>query len=218
MVPRARLTRGLNSPQNLKPRPNAGAFSVLTGRGRACLLPPMSPEPASPQIRYRLAHREDAAAIARFAANTFIATFAHLYPPEDLAAYLAAKYGPDIQRAEIEEPGVIYWLAEQDGEIVGYAMAGPVDMDTPHEDADRELYRFYVRADMKGAGIADALLGLVLDWARAQGAPALWLSVWENNERAQRFYARYGFEHRGEHKFMVGRIADRDFIWRLALE
>ena len=45
----------------------------------------------------------------------------------------------------------------------------------------------------------------------------MYLSVWENNARAQAFYRRYGFEHVGEHKFMVGNTADRDFIWRFDL-
>jgi ribosomal protein S18 acetylase RimI-like enzyme len=57
-----------------------------------------------------------------------------------------------------------------------------------------------------------------LAWARGKGAKTLYLSVWENNHRAQRFYQRYGFKHLGEHKFMVGNSADRDFIWRLTLE
>jgi ribosomal protein S18 acetylase RimI-like enzyme len=52
-------------------------------------------------------------------------------------------------------------------------------------------------------------------WARAKGASAIYLSVWEENHRAQRFYRRHGFAHHGEWKFMVGKTADRDFIWRL---
>jgi ribosomal protein S18 acetylase RimI-like enzyme len=70
---------------------------------------------------------------------------------------------------------------------------------------------------MKGKGVAQALMDDCLAWARRLGAKALYLSVWENNARAQAFYTRYGFAHVGEHKFMVGRVADRDFIWRLAL-
>jgi ribosomal protein S18 acetylase RimI-like enzyme len=70
---------------------------------------------------------------------------------------------------------------------------------------------------MKGAGVAQALMDDCLAWARGEGARLLYLSVWENNHRAQAFYKRYGFEHVGEHKFMVGATADRDFIWRLDL-
>ncbi|MEQ1708995.1 MAG: GNAT family N-acetyltransferase [Terricaulis sp.] len=168
-------------------------------------------------IVYRLAEAADAAALAAFAAGSFVETFGHLYPPEDLATYLSVSYAAAIQRAELADPAIRAWLALREGVIVGYAMAGPVDMKIAHAERDCELYRLYVDKDVKGAGVAHALMRDVMAWAKEQGAEALWLSVWENNERAQRFYKRYGFDHIGEHKFMVGRVADRDLIWRLAL-
>lgn len=168
-------------------------------------------------IAYRAAATEDAGALATFAAETFVATFGHLYPPEDLAAYLAKSYGAPIQSAEIADPAIRTWLALREGAIVGYAQAGPMDMQAAHAPGDCELYRLYVAAEVKGAGVARALMQEVLAWAKAGEGEALWLSVWEDNARAQRFYKGYGFEHIGEHKFMVGRVADRDFIWRLPL-
>lgn len=168
-------------------------------------------------IVYRPAEAADAEALAAFAAGSFVETFGRLYPPEDLEAYLAASYGAAIQREELADPATRVWLARSGDAIVGYAMAGPVDMDVAHGERDRELYRLYVGERVKGAGVARFLMGEVLAWAKEQGAEALWLSVWENNARAQRFYKSYGFEHMSEHKFMVGRVADRDFIWRLVL-
>jgi diamine N-acetyltransferase len=168
-------------------------------------------------VCYRCAAPADAHALAAFAAHTFTDTFGPLYPSEDLAAFLAEKYSPVIQREEIDDPACRTWLAERADALIGYAMAGPIDMAVEHGANDRELYRLYVGAEAKGAGVAQALMARVLAWAREQGASALWLSVWENNARAQAFYRRYGFEHVGEHKFMVGKTADRDFIWRLQL-
>lgn len=167
-------------------------------------------------IVYRDATEDDAAALAAFAARTFVQTFGHLYPPEDLSAYLAAKYGAATQAREIRDPTTRYRLALRDGEIVGYCMMGALDIDVD-DAAALELHRLYVDKDLKGAGVAAALMDDCLAWARRKGASALYLSVWENNARAQAFYKRYGFAHVGEHKFMVGRVADRDFIWRLAL-
>ncbi len=168
-------------------------------------------------IIYRDATSADAAALADFSATTFVDTFGHLYPPDDLAAYLADTYGAAIQGAELADIETRYRLALRGGAIVGYSKAGRVKMDTPFTDRSRELHRLYVAPDAKGAGIAQRLMDDVLGWARADGADALYLSVWEKNERAQRFYRRYGFEHIGEHGFMVGAVRDRDFIWRLQL-
>lgn len=167
-------------------------------------------------IVYRDATPEDAAAIAAFAASSFVDTFGHLYPPEDLEAFLAAKYGEAIQRAEMAEPLARYFIALEGERLVGYVMMGALDI-AVDEPGALELHRLYVDKDMKGKGVAPRLTDEVIAWARTHNAPALYLSVWENNHRAQAFYKRYGFAHVGEHKFMVGRVADRDFIWRLAL-
>jgi ribosomal protein S18 acetylase RimI-like enzyme len=170
----------------------------------------------SGNVVYRDAAVSDAAALAEFSARTFVDTFGHLYPPEDLRAFLANTYGKAVQAEEIADSETRYTLALRDERIVGYCKMGAVDMDVDAEGA-RELHRLYVDSDTKGAGVAQALMDDMLAWARAHGARAVYLSVWENNYRAQRFYKRYGFEHVGEHKFMVGATADHDFIWRLTL-
>lgn len=167
-------------------------------------------------ITYRDAMADDAGTIAAFAARTFVETFGHLYPPEDLIAFLAAKYGAAVQAREMADPANRYRIALRDGALVGYCMMGDVDMEVDATDA-LELHRLYVDKDVKGAGVAAALMEDFLAWARGKGAKAVYLSVWEENHRAQAFYKRYGFTHVGEHKFMVGNTADCDFIWRLTL-
>lgn len=168
------------------------------------------------EITYRDANAGDAEALAAFAERTFTETFGHLYPPEDLNAFLDAKFGADIQRHEIADAGTRYRLAHDEQGLAGYCMMGALDM--PVDDARGvELHRLYLHERAKGAGVADDLLREAIAWARAQGASALYLSVWENNERAQRFYRRFGFQDHSEWDFMVGRVADRDFIWKLPL-
>ncbi len=171
----------------------------------------------SHEVTYRAANAADAKLIAAFGARTFVDTFGHLYPPEDLQAYLVSTFGAEVQHDELSDPEVRYWLALKGDTIVGYAMAGPCELKLAHDGADCELYRLYVDRTVQGQGVAQSLMNTVLMWARGKGAKALWLSVWEENERAQRFYRGYGFAHMGEHAFMVGSTADRDFIWKLDL-
>ncbi|MEQ1811425.1 MAG: GNAT family N-acetyltransferase [Terricaulis sp.] len=168
------------------------------------------------EISYRDASAADAEALAAFAEATFTDTFGHLYPPEDLAAFVEAKYRAPVIGEEIADPATRYVLALRDGAIVGYCKMGDVDMDVD-ATAALELHRLYVDTSTKGTGVARTLMDDALAWARSKGAKVMFLSVWENNARAQAFYKRYGFEHVKEHKFMVGRVADRDFIWRLEL-
>lgn len=55
-------------------------------------------EPGTIQVRVGLAR--DAALLARLGADTFRDSFAEFSPPEDMAAYLAASFGPEVQAAE----------------------------------------------------------------------------------------------------------------------
>ena len=45
-------------------------------------------------------------------------------------------------------------------------------------------------APWQGAGVAAALMDWAIDTARAAGAPALYLSVWEQGDRADRLLPR----------------------------
>lgn len=165
---------------------------------------------------YREAEPADAEALAAFARESWVGTFGTLYPQEDLDAYLAKSFGADIQRAQIATPGESYLLACEGAEVVGYCRMGAVDMPVDAANAV-ELHRLYVHERVKGKGVAAALMDQAIAWAKARGAGAIYLSVWENNPRAQAFYRRYGFADHSEWSFMVGRVADRDLIWKLTL-
>ena len=69
------------------------------------------------EISYRDANAADAEALGAFAQATFTETFGHLYPPEDLAAYVEAKYLTHVVAAELADPDVRYVLALRGGEI-----------------------------------------------------------------------------------------------------
>jgi ribosomal protein S18 acetylase RimI-like enzyme len=147
--------------------------------------------------------------------TTFTETFGHLYPVEDLAAFLVYAYGIERTRADLADPAKASWLVELDGKAIGYASAGPCGL--PHQDAkpgDGELYRFYILAAHQGGGIGRRLLDVVFAWLERNGPGPLWIGVWSENHGAQRLYARLGFEKVGEYIFPVGETKDEEFILR----
>lgn len=166
-------------------------------------------------LAIRRATPADAAALAAIAAATFTEAFGHLYPPEDLDAFLRESYAVDRQRVILEHPDYAVWLLEDDGVAVGHAAAGPCGLPNPAvRPGDGELKRLYVLAKYQNSGWGGRLFQAALDWLLAAGPRALWIGVWENNPGAQRFYARHGFVKVGEHTFPVGRVVDREFTLR----
>jgi ribosomal protein S18 acetylase RimI-like enzyme len=169
-------------------------------------------------VAYRDATTDDCDALSALMRDTFVATFGHLYRPQDLAAFVAASYGPALQYAEIIDPDTETRLAEAAGALVGYAQIGPFKL--PHDAGSAhalELYRLYVREDVKGKGVAAALMDWAMTRMRDRGAMQAFLGVWSQNTRAQRFYARYGFAKVGTYKFPVGESLDDEWILRAAL-
>ncbi|MCL7713350.1 GNAT family N-acetyltransferase [Stenotrophomonas mori] len=163
----------------------------------------------------RRATPADAATLCALAERTFVETFGHLYPPRDLADYLAGAYAPDLQRRQLEVGDHAAWLLEVAGEAVGFAFAGPCGL--PHADARAdhgELKRLYVLGAHQGAGWGARLFAEAERWLLRGGPRTLWIGVWSENAGAQRFYRRQGFEKVGEYGFAVGRTRDREFILR----
>jgi ribosomal protein S18 acetylase RimI-like enzyme len=162
----------------------------------------------------RRAGPEDAPLLSRLARETFVETFGHLYPAEDLNAFLEASYAVETLRAEIAMPRQQWLIAEDaDGAAIGYAQAGPCAL--PHDDvADThgELKRIYIRRSAQGTGLGRELMDRSLAYIAETFDGPVWIGVWSENHKAQRLYERYGFSHAGAYEFAVGSVRDHEFI------
>jgi ribosomal protein S18 acetylase RimI-like enzyme len=161
----------------------------------------------------RRATAADAQRLAAIGAATFTETFGHLYPPQDLAAFLAEAHDLDRLRTDLADPRKAVWLAETAGKPIGYALAGPCDL--PHPDvlpADGELKRIYLLGQAQGGGLGGRLFDIALAWLQSSGPRSVWIGVWSDNLGAQRFYRRRRFLKVGEYGFRVGETVDREFI------
>jgi ribosomal protein S18 acetylase RimI-like enzyme len=167
----------------------------------------------------RRAGPDDAETVAALGAASFIETFGHLYPPADLAGFLAEAHSAARVRADLTDPDSAVWLLEADGAAVGYVLAGPCGL--PHPQAtprDGEIKRLYLLQSAQNGGWGGRLFAAALDWLQAGGPRAVWIGVWSENYGAQRFYERRGFGKVGEYGFAVGKTIDREFILRRSAE
>jgi ribosomal protein S18 acetylase RimI-like enzyme len=165
---------------------------------------------------YRHASPADAAALDRIFDTSFCDTFAHLYRPEDLEAFLSG-FGIADWESELADDAFAFRLAEADGKPVGYVKLGPMKLPMEHDPRALLLDQLYILKEHHGTGIAHALMDWAIGEARRRSAPELYLTVYVDNHRARRFYDRYGFEAVGRYDFMVGSHADEDIIMRKAL-
>lgn len=168
-------------------------------------------------LTYRTATAADAPALADMGRRCFAETFGPAFPDAEMAIHLERHFGAEALPGEFLAPSLTIRIAEAGGGIIAYLKRAPMDLPVPHEPDAQMIRQLYVLEPWQGAGVAAALMDWAAETARAEGAPALYLCVWEKGDRAIAFYRKHGFETVGETPFMLGNLRYMDPVMRRAL-
>ena len=142
-------------------------------------------------ITVRLAVPDDAERIVDIRNTGWREAYAHL-----LSAEFLANLTSDVERLReslAQARRTVTVVAELDGEVVGYALAGP-PLDDEDEPRDWGLFHIYQYPRAYGSGTGQALI----DAALGDRPAYLWTA--EDNPRALAFYRRNGFIPDGTRK------------------
>lgn len=163
------------------------------------------------------AHQHES--LRAMARRCFADTFSQHYDPEPFGDFLDNTFGPEGGMARDLDDPELRWMVAFDGTgPIGYAKLTPLraPAEAPLPGA-RELQQLYVLKEWHGSGVAVRLMEWALATATAARAPELYLTVFDHNERAKRFYRRHGFAEVGRCTFTLGDRVDDDRIWRRPL-
>jgi GNAT superfamily N-acetyltransferase len=110
--------------------------------------------------------------------------FAGILPAHIISPMVEAIYDLDVLRADMEEDGHIYWIAQVDGEDAGYASA--------YREGDRLwIKKLYLLDSSRGLGLGKRLIATAQQ--ELSGAKSLALYVNDGNASAIAFYRSQGF-------------------------
>jgi ribosomal protein S18 acetylase RimI-like enzyme len=161
-------------------------------------------------VTTRLGVPDDAAKLHDLAARTFPLACPVGTSAADIETFIAQHLSRSAFELYLKDDSRTVLLAAVDGRPAGYTMlaTGPItdpDVRAVVDDATSiELSKFYVAGESHGTGVADVLMRATLESAAATGAGSCWLGVSRHNARANRFYARHGFEVVGAKRFLIG--------------
>lgn len=175
----------------------------------------MPPEAAA--FTLRRAGAADAAAVRDLFHRSFTATFGHLYPPEELAEFLAGCTEERFLHECTDADHAVMLGEDADGRLLGYCTLGPYDLEMEIGSRWWVLRQLYLDEAAKGSGLAQVLMDWAIGEARTRGYEELYLTVWIENHRARRFYDKRGFIEVGKYAYRVGNTVDDDRILRLTL-
>jgi diamine N-acetyltransferase len=163
----------------------------------------------------RRAQPGDATRLSLLGSATFLESYAHLLPAEDILAHTAKQHAPAQYAGWLDDTACACWLAEHatGGAPLGYAVVMPPDLPlTDLAAGDLEIRRIYVLHRYQGSGLGRRLMQEIDAHASAISASRLLLGVYSRNEAALQFYHRLGFVRAGTRQFRVGAHDYFDYI------
>lgn len=150
------------------------------------------------------------------------ATFPLACPPgvsaENIDAFIAANLSAEAFAGYLDDADRVVLVARDDTRILGYAMLiRGVPEDTAVQRAVPlrpavEISKMYALPDVHGAGVSAALMAASLQHCAHLGAASVWLGVNQENQRAQRFYAKSDFRVSGTKTFRLGDCVENDYV------
>lgn len=169
-------------------------------------------------ITIRYATHKDAGVIADLSRNTFYETFAPHNSKEDMDKFMNEQFSRERLMAQVGARGNTFFMAHLDDTLVGYVRM--VDGINPKELGKTpaiEIARIYADAGVIGKGVGSALMQFSIQVAQEKEKRAIWLGVWEKNQRAIDFYQKWGFEKFSEHPFILGKDVQTDWLMKKLL-
>ncbi|WP_418002176.1 GNAT family N-acetyltransferase [Mycobacterium sp. PDNC021] len=169
-------------------------------------------------VQVRPAQAADVPELADVAAATFPLACPPSSAPDDIAAFIAGNLSADRFDAYLRDPERAVFVARDEARILGYTMlirGVADDADVQRAVPERpavELSKCYVLPDVHGGTVAATLMDASVGFARDLGARCVWLGVNQENQRAQRFYRKHGFEISGTKTFPLGARTESDYV------
>jgi L-amino acid N-acyltransferase YncA len=149
----------------------------------------------------RAATEQDAGAIAHVHVQSWLSTYAGIVPAEYLATLNEAERVPQW-RAEIAR-GVLVYVAEADGEVVGFICGGRIR--EPLEAYDAELFAIYLLERAQRRGLGSALVRRLAESLLAEGFVGMVVWALETNS-AGLFYEKAGAHRVGAKEIEIGGV------------
>ena len=121
-----------------------------------------------------------------------------------LNEYLNTHYNEAAIRAELNNPNHYYFVLRYNNEPVGFSK---IALNQAHPNIEQtavaKLDRIYILQAFHDKKLGAELLQFNIEFAKQHHQEGLWLFTWIGNERAIRFYLKFGFEVIASHWFKV---------------
>ena len=162
---------------------------------------------------------QDIENLKEIAKRTFIETYSSSNSEENITDYLENKFSTEALETELNDKNSEFYFSEFHGKIIGYLKVNTGKSQSVIINKNAlEIERIYVLKEFYGKKFGQNLYKKAIKLAKEKNAEFVWLSVWEENPRAIRFYEKNGFVPFDKHIFKLGNDEQSDIMMKLELK
>jgi ribosomal protein S18 acetylase RimI-like enzyme len=171
--------------------------------------------PLTDSLVIRRASVADAQLLVSLSVDTFFETFAPINDAAHMQQYRDEEMNEQKLTAELADDNNFFFFASLGDTVIGYAKVRnaytPAELQGHH---CIELERLYLLKQYHDQKAGAALMQHCINHAHQYHYDTMWLGVWEHNERALRFYSKWGFTVFGSHIFRLGNDEQTDLLMK----
>lgn len=169
-------------------------------------------------MNIRKADLSDLKLLQHIGRQTFSETFSSSNTEENMQQYLQEGFADKKLEEELNNSLSTFYFAETDNRVVGYLKVNLAGSQTELKDSNAlEIERIYVLAEFHGNKVGQLLFEKAMEIAQTSKVNYVWLGVWEENQRALRFYEKNGFVAFDKHIFVLGDDKQTDIMMKKVL-
>lgn len=159
---------------------------------------------------------EDLSILQKISVSTFTETFQELNTADNMKKYIDESLSYSKLKSELDNENSQFYFLKSEDQIAGYLKVntGSAQTELKEENA-LEVERIYINKTFHGKGAGMRLINKAFDIAQQHGKEYVWLGVWEKNDKAIRFYKKFGFKEFAQHQFVLGDDVQTDIMMRL---
>lgn len=147
--------------------------------------------------------------------QTFSETFSAGNTEENMQKYLQDGFSIEKLEKELNNKNSVFYFALINGNVIGYLKLNTGQSQTEiQSEKALEIERIYVLQEFHGKEIGQVLYQKAMQVANEKKVNYVWLGVWEENQRAIRFYQKNGFVEFDRHIFRLGDDEQTDIMMK----
>ncbi len=136
--------------------------------------------------------------------RSLIESHGHSAAPGVMQTYLSEKFTESAQQEELSDQLNIFHIINYNNQPAGYSkIIYRQPMEQVKQKNITKMERLYLLQEYYSLRLGQQLLQYNIDLSKQQGEQGMWLYVWEENERALRFYTKAGFQIIGDGWFRL---------------